>query len=555
VLTRRSAAIEALGAATVLCADKTGTLTMNRMTVAELRAGDQIFVVPETPENKLPEAFHQLVEFAILASERDPFDPMEKAFHALGVRYLSGTEHVHRDWLLVQDYGIRPELLAMAHVWRGGTAEAQIVAAKGAPEAIADLCHLDPAASAALRETVSEMAERGLRVLAVARAWFRGEAWPAGPHEFDFELLGLVGLADQMRPGVAAAVAACRDAGIRVVMITGDHPATARAIASDAGLSAADGVIDGPALAAMTEQTLRERLRHVSVFARIMPEQKLRLVEALKSAGEIVAMTGDGVNDAPALKSAHIGIAMGGRGTDVAREAAAIVLLDDDFASIVAAVRLGRRIFGNLQKAMAYIVAIHVPIAGLSVLPLVFGWPLVLAPAHIVFLELVIDPVCAVVFEAETEERDVMRRPPRDPRAPLFSLRLVAWSITQGLCVLAVVVFTLVVALDREMPTDEARALAFVTLVVANLALIFVNRSASEALSALFGRPNPALWLVVGVTAAVLTLIFSIPTLRALFGFGMLHAADFAACAAGSLATLVGLVVLRNIAFAKRAKP
>ncbi len=351
-----------------------------------------------------------------------PSTPWRRRSTISVARSLAGTGHLHGpEWTLVHAYGLRPGLLAMSQVWRAADDGKEfVVAAKGAPEAIADLCHLDAADRAALTRSVDAMAAEGLRVLGVARASFAGQTWPDSQHDFAFEFLGLVGLADPLRPSVPDAVSECRSAGIKVVMITGDYPATARAIARQAGLDA-DDLVTGEELEQLSEAALAQRVRTATVFARIMPEQKLRIVNALKANGEIVAMTGDGVNDAPSLKAAHIGIAMGGRGTDVAREASSIVLLDDDFGSIVKSVRLGRRIYDNLRKAMGFIFAVHVPIAGLALLPLLFGLPILFGPMHIAFLEMVIDPVCSLVFEAETEEDDVMRRPPRAPDEPLFS--------------------------------------------------------------------------------------------------------------------------------------
>src|SRR5271157_1931503 len=471
VLTRRVAAIETLGAATVLCVDKTGTLTENQMSIRKLNVADSTYDLNANPQAKLPEEFHWIVEYGILASQRDPFDPMEKAFHQLGKLQLSDTDHLHADWTQMREFPLSPSLLALSHVWKSPSGDEFVVAAKGAPEAIADLCHMDDERIRRMTQNVSTMAQEGLRVLGIARGLTRPKDLPVNQHDFTFEFLGLVGLADPVRLTVPAAVRECITAGIRVVMITGDHPTTAQSIARQVGLSPSDQVITGTELEAMDDEQLQKRIGEVSIFARMVPEQKLRLVNALKADGEIVAMTGDGVNDAPALKSAHIGIAMGGRGTDVAREAASLVLLDDDFSSIVQAVRMGRRVYDNLRKAMAYILAIHVPIAGLSVLPLVLGWPLLFSPVHIVFLELVIDPVCSIVFEAEQEEEGVMRRPPRDSQAPLFSPWLLGWSLLQGATVLLVVGTMLMVALHRKMPPEEARALSFVTLVTANFAL------------------------------------------------------------------------------------
>ena len=294
---------------------------------------------------------------------------MEKAFTRLGERYFKDTEHLHRDWALVHEYPLSRELLAMSHVWQSPERDAYVIASKGAPEAVANLCHLSGAQLAEVSRAIDAMAEDGLRVLGVARAVYSGTEWPGAQHDFDFEFLGLVGLADPPRPSVAQSLKECRAAGIRVIMITGDYPGTARAIARRIGLEPAEVVITGPELDVMSDSELQERIADCNIFARVVPEQKLKLVQALKARGELVAMTGDGVNDAPALKAANIGVAMGQRGTDVAREAASLVLLDDDFSSIVAAVRLGRRIFDNLKKAVAYIFAVHTPIIGLTLHP------------------------------------------------------------------------------------------------------------------------------------------------------------------------------------------
>jgi Ca2+-transporting ATPase len=557
VLTRRVPAIETLGAATVLCADKTGTLTQNRMRVVRLllpeAAASEALDVGDPALDALPEAFHEVVEFGILASQRDPFDPMEIAFHDLGQRTLRDTEHLHADWTLVREYPLSPALLSVSHVWVAPEGRRRVIAAKGAPEAIADLCHLDDARAAALRAQVVALASEGLRVLAVARAYFEadGGELPAGQHDFDFELVGLVGLADPVRPAVPAAVEECRGAGIRIVMITGDYPETARSVAQAIGLDAAAGVITGAELDAMSDEALRERLRSAAIVARAVPEQKLRIVSALRANGEVVAMTGDGVNDAPALKAAHIGVAMGGRGTDVAREAAALVVTDDDFSAIVAAVRLGRRIYDNLRKAMAYILAVHVPIAGMSLLPVLFGWPLVLHPVHIVFLELIIDPACSVAFEAEPEEEDVMRRPPRRPDDRLLTPRVIVVSVLQGASVLAATLSLFWYVAARGGSEAEARAVAFASLIMGNAVLILVNRSWSRTIAGTLGARNAPAWAVVSGALGFLLLALWVPWLRRLFRFAPISAGDLAlafGAGAASLAWFEALKALRPAA-------
>jgi Ca2+-transporting ATPase len=545
VLTRRAPAIETLGAATVLCTDKTGTLTLNRMSVGELRAGGQAFRPREDGDEDLPEALRPVLDLAALASDRHPFDPMEQALRRAEDRHLPQAAAEHEGWQLVHHYGLRPDLLAVTRVWRIPGEPADLVAAKGAPEAILRLCRADPSTAACIRRDVEAMAARGMRVLGVARARSADGDLPATPEAFDFEFLGLVGLADPVRPGVPEAIAECRRAGIRVAMITGDHPVTAQAIARESGFDAAAGMMTGDTIDGLSDADLADRIGSTGIFARIMPEQKLRLVQAFKARGEIVAMTGDGVNDAPALKAAHIGIAMGGRGTDVAREAAAIVLLDDDFGAIVRAIRLGRRIYDNLRKAMGFILAVHIPIAGLSLLPLLFGWPIVLEPLHIAFLELVIDPVCALVFESEAEEDDVMARPPRPAAAPLLSRDLLVWGVLDGVTALLLVGTIYGVGMFNGLPEPDLRALTFASLVLANFGLILVNRSFSPSLGSLL-RPNTAFGWVLGVTIAMLGLAVYLPVARELFDFGTLHLDDLALVAAAGAVTVLTLQLVKS---------
>jgi Ca2+-transporting ATPase len=539
ILTRRVPAIEALGSATVLCVDKTGTLTLNSMTVSRIFAKGHFFDVSGHGKRPLPEIFHEMVEFSILGSQRDPFDPMEKAIKQFGERFLARTEHIHHDWTLVHEYPLSRELLALSHVWRSPDGVDYVIAAKGAPEAIADLCHFDEKQWEELNRNITIMADEGLRVLGVAKARFQEPALPDGQHDFTFIFLGLVGLTDPVRPTVSDAIKECHSAGIRVMMITGDYPGTAQNIARQIGMTPWEKTITGPEMELMTDEELRERIRKVNIFARVVPEQKLRIVNALKANGEIVAMTGDGVNDAPALKAAHIGIAMGGRGADVARESASLVLLEDDFSSIVRAVRMGRRIFDNIKKAITYIFAIHVPIAGMSLIPVIFRLPLVLLPVHIVFLELIIDPACSVVFEAEPAEDKLMERPPRKSTERLFSKNVMAIGALQGLSVLLMILLVYVISLYRAQSESEVRALTFTTLIIANLGLILTNRSWSRTILKMLRAPNAALWWVVGGAAIFLALILYVPFLRNLFRFSYMHAVDILICVGAGVMSII----------------
>jgi Ca2+-transporting ATPase len=544
VLTRRMPAIEALGAATVLCSDKTGTLTINRMRVARLDAGDASVDVTGQLRD-LPEAVHAVVEYAILASQHDPSDPMEVAFHDLGHAALAGSEHLHDDWRPLREYPLAPDLLAMSHVYTP-SGRRFLVAAKGAPEAIADLCHLPADALERLRARVRTLAREGMRVLGVARAELVADTLPDHQHAFEFHLVGLVGLVDPVRDTAPAAVAECRAAGIRVVMITGDYPETARAIGRACGIDSTE-VATGAEVAAMSDDELRQHARTVSIFARMIPEQKLRLVRALGADGEIVAMTGDGVNDAPALKAASIGIAMGGRGTDVAREAAALVLIDDDFSSIVAAMRLGRRVFDNLKKAMGYVIAVHVPIAGLALIPVLLGWPMLLHPIHVAFLELVIDPACSIAFEAEPEEHGTMQRPPRPNDARLFTRRLLAISFLQGASVLVAALALYMIAGGNG--DAHARTIAFTSLMSGNLALIAVNRSWRTTLFSRRRARNRTATTVTVVAFVLLVMTLSFAPLRSFFEFGVLDGWELA------LALVSGPVVLSWFELLKVVRP
>ncbi len=550
VLTRRAAAIETLGAATTLCTDKTGTLTQNRMRIAELRLSDGRILLHDDQQKLLLEGeFHLLAEFGILASAQQPLDPMEVAFHELGDEHAPQTVRARQNagWVLEHHYPLEPALLAMSHVWaKPGTGEERIIATKGAPETIAELCGMTEDEKARLKTTIDAMAGKGLRVLGVADARWSGAELPKSQRQFSFTFRGLVGLADPLRASVPDAVRQCREAGIRIIMITGDYAQTARAIAQQAGIDS-DDVMTGEELAAMSDDDLRQRIGSVSVCARIMPEQKLRLVKALKESGEIVAMTGDGVNDAPSLKAAHIGIAMGGRGTDVAREASAIVLLDDDFGSIVKAVRMGRRIYDNLRKAMGFIVAVHIPIAGLALLPLLTGMPLLLGPIHIAFLEMIIDPVCSLAFEAEKDERNVMARPPRGPDTPLFSRWLVGWSVIQGSVAFGVTGGLTLYFWNAGMDEEQLRSTAFLALVLAITSLILINRRFSASITAAVLKLNAALGIVLGLVAIILLATQFVSPIADLFNFARAAPREIGIIALASVAMLFLLERLKPL--------
>ena len=544
VLTRRLDAIETLGETSVLCVDKTGTLTQNRMDVVALHPSHDRDLSRSGVTDELTPAQQILLHYALLASEIVPHDAMEKAIHRLANASPGDQLRVPAQWTLYHEYELSPQLPAMTHAWDCG--DGYVVAIKGASEAVAALCNLPEEARQQVALNAEQLADRGLRVLGVAKATHpSGAPWPDMPQGFNFEWLGLLALADPLRAEVPAAIAQCRRAGIRVVMITGDHPRTALAIAREAGIST-ERVLTGAELAAMDEAAMDLAAQHVNVFARVKPQQKLMLVDALKRQREVVAMTGDGVNDAPALKAAHIGVAMGQRGTDVAREAGALVLLKDDFDSIVRAIRMGRRTFANMRQAMVYTLAVHIPIVGLSLLPVIFGLPLLLTPLHIAFLELVIDPACSVVFEAEEGDESLMQQPPRRQEEPLLSLRDTLQSIAYGLLTTAAAFTAYAWQLHAGTPAHAAAASAFVLLVVANTVLILPSRSRDRGWRRLWsGLPAVSMWVMAG-TVAGLWVVTMVPGIAAAFRFMPLSGEAWISSATGGMGMLVMFQMMKS---------
>ena len=534
-LVRRMPAIEALGAITVLCTDKTGTLTENRMQLAELRCNGHSGPV----QRPLPPIFRQLLRTSMLASPRVSYDPMETAVQEAW--RASGIQEPPKR--LLREYAFSPHMPAVAAAWDCG-ADGVLAACKGAPETVAALCGgLSAMSRAGILDEAGRMAASGLRVLGVASARLAGgSALPDAMEGIAFGWEGLIGFADPLRPGVAGAVAEARQAGVRVVMLTGDHPETARAIARQAGISGSDKIALGAQLDAAPDQAL-DALIGLEVYARVRPEHKLRLVRALKERGEVVAMTGDGVNDAPALLASNVGIAMGKRGTDVAREAAAIVLLDDNFVTVVQAIKLGRTIYDNIQRAIRYILAVHVPITGLALLPLLVGGPLILLPLHVVFLELIIDPACSIVLEREPPAADLMRRPPRPAGQRMIDATCLLGSLLQGAAMFALVLAIYLAATFHALPAPQLAALSFTALVAANLGLIVLFRAGGSWTETL-RIANPAFWVVAVVTLVLLSAVTWMPRAAHVFGFS---APPFAWWAASLAAPLLLAAALNAI--------
>lgn len=517
VLTRKMSAIETLGSVTVLCTDKTGTLTENKMLLNEVYVAGHSY---KLNGEAVPEEFHSLIEFAILASREESFDPMEKAIRHLVSADLVDSEHVHGSWRFVQEYPLSKDLLAMSRAWDASGREEYSFYSKGSPEAIFDLCHLDDGETASLTAQVEKMAFQGLRVLGVAKSKSKLQYLPSIQHDIDFEFCGLLGFSDPIRSGVKEAVKECYSAGVKIVMITGDYHVTAQNIAREIGLRDVENFITGAELEKLDDVELEQRIKDLVIFSRVVPEQKLRIVQALKKNQEIVVMTGDGVNDAPALKASDVGIAMGLTGTNVARESADLILLDDNFSSIVSAIRLGRRIFANLRKAMSYILSIHIPIAGLTLLPVIFAnLPTIFFPIHVAFLELIIDPTCSVVFESEPAAKDIMNRSPRGIREPILSKKKIVASVLQGVAVLLLVIAVYLFAIQAGKSDAEVRLMSFVTLLIGNFILAFLNKSwKAKSFSELL-LENKSFIVVFLVVLTVFSLVLVVPTLRDLFYF------------------------------------
>lgn len=528
VLVRRPAVVEALGSVSIICADKTGTITQNRMALAALSVDDERFEVDDTADSPTLSASQiELLRIALFACPAVSFDPTDLAIREFAERSLPDeTLKIRAGLSVTRSYPMTPELAAM------GQLIGDTLAVKGAPEALAIACGVTGESLLRLESQIRSEASAGNRVIGVAVADCPSEqsSQLSAKRLSDFPLrfLGLLSLRDPVRPGVRDAIAESRVAGIRTIMITGDYPETAAAIAREIGIDASS-VLTGAQVSELSDSVLAERVKTTSLFARMIPEQKLRLVRALQSNGEVVAMTGDGVNDGPALRAADVGIAMGQRGTEVAREASHMVLTDDDFTSIVRGVRAGRGVYQNLQKALSYVIAIHIPILGMALLPVTNPlWPLIMLPVLVAFLELVIDPACSIAFESEPADSDVMQRKPRDPRQRMFSWRNLAFPLAQGLTLLVAVATIYFSSLAVGLAENVVRSLAFSALMAGNLMLIVTNRSWNRPLWRLGSQHrNPKIYLVIAGASVLLVALITIEPARTAFRMGELALNQF----------------------------
>jgi Ca2+-transporting ATPase len=523
ILAKKPQTVESLGSATVICLDKTGTITENRMSVAE--------IVDFSGKN-------QTLQYALWASEPEPFDAMEKALLRHGIETLE-TPNPRAGYQLYKEYPLGGKPPMMTHIWENKNRD-RIVACKGAVERILNAANLDDTARERVLAEAEALADRGYRVLGIASAVFAGEQFPAEQDAFDWQFEGLAAFYDPPKENVGDVFQQFYKAGIRIMMITGDHVVTAKNIARNTGFRGADIALTGNEVMAMDEDTLQEAVKKINIYARMFPDAKLRVVNALKTNGETVAMSGDGVNDGPALKAAQIGVAMGKKGTEIAKSAASLVLLEDNLHAMTTAIKMGRRIYDNLRKAIRYIISIHLPIILVVLLPLLLGWPYVhiLLPLHVIFLELVMDPTAAVAFENEPAEPNLMRKRPRPGNASLFSWKELGLSLLQGAAITAGVLLMYHWAVGQGHTEEGVRSVVFATLVSANLFLTLSNRSFDYALHRTLLYKNSMLPLILAISAAMLLAILYVPFLSGLFRMIPLSAADFGWCVLAGFASI-----------------
>ncbi len=509
IIVKKTRTVETLGSATVICADKTGTITENKMTLQSVYAfsNNRLY----TGEKEYDKEALTVIETAMWASEPVPFDPMEKTLHQIYEKHTSGDQR--ESFSMVHEYPLEGVPPMMTHIFENKSG-VRIIAAKGAPEAILKLCHLTDVQLQEVQAIIDQLALQGYRILGVATASHTGNDFPAAQQSFPFALTGLVVFYDPPKPGIENVFRKFYEAGIEVKIITGDNPLTTKAIAGNAGIKNADDPIDGEALMKLNEKGFNEALRKYSLFTRMFPEAKLAAINGFKKDNQVVAMVGDGVNDGPALKAAHIGIAMGQRGTEMAKSAAALILMNDDLSKMVDAIATGRRIYSNLKKAIQYIISIHIPIILTVSLPLFLGWiyPDIFTPVHVIFLELVMGPTCSIVFENEPMEKNTMLQKPRPMTETFLNWHELGMSILQGLMITAGVLFMYQLTLKQGGNEAQVRTMVFSTLIFANIFLTLVNRSFYFSFVTTLRYKNNLLLGIITITLAILaTMLFVDP--------------------------------------------
>jgi len=527
IIVKQPQYVETLGSATVICTDKTGTLTQNKMSIEYLydaTAGKSI------PVNRNVELPSSLIEYAMWSSETTPFDPMEKKIHELYERTAIADRR--KEFSQVHEYPIAGKPPMMTHIFQKESGET-IIAAKGGPEAILRQSNLSVKEIKHIEEQSLAYAKQGFRVLGVGKGRWEGKKWPVSQEEFVFDFLGLIAFQDPPKENISQTIQTFNNAGIRVKMITGDYPETALAIAGQVKLNHNSEVLSGNEVLHLTKEELKQKVKRVNIFARMFPEAKLKVIDALKENGEVVAMTGDGVNDGPALKAAHIGIAMGQRGSDVAKNAASLILSDDDLSHMTDAVAMGRRIYDNLKKAIQYIVSIHIPIILIVTLPLLIGWKFtnIFSPVHVIFLELIMGPTCSIIFENEPMEPGTMQRPPRKMGSTFLSMRQLMISIVQGLMITAACLGIGYYNIKQGNNDDVIRTVIFITLLFSNIFLTLANRSFKYSILKTITYKNNLVLLIIAITLIFIGLILYVPFIRDLFRLSPLSLTGIGTCA------------------------
>jgi len=536
IIVKQIRTVETLGSATVICTDKTGTITENRMELVQVyahRAGKAATAAAWNAEE-----FKKVIEVAMWASEPVAFDPMEKALHAVYSQYTTLDKRIGSD--MMHEYPLSGKPPMMTHIFQTAAGE-KIIASKGAPESILKYSRLSDDERTRITSEWNKLAGEGYRVLAVAESSWENNDYPGEQHQFSFTFLGLVAFYDPPKHNIEQVFQEFYKAGIQVKVITGDNAATTRSLAQQIHLAGADQSIDGEALMALSDDQLKEHVNRVTVFTRMFPEAKLRIVNALKDTFHIVAMTGDGVNDGPALKAAHIGIAMGKRGSEIAKQASALVLVEDDLSKMIDAIAMGRKIYSNLKKAIQYIISIHIPIILTVALPLFLGWiyPNIFSPVHVIFLEVIMGPTCSIAYENEPLEKNSMLQPPRKMTVNFLKWHELRISILQGLIITAGTLFSYQYAVREGMSEDHTRSMVFVTLIVANIFLTLTNRSFYYSMLTSIRYENQMLRYIIIITLVVMMAIVYVPLLNTFFRLEPLTLVEAGVCAATGFLSVI----------------
>ena len=516
IITKNTRTVETLGSATVICTDKTGTITENKMSLAQLYLfkSDEII---DLKEKTNPEA-KEVLNYAMWSSEPIPFDAMEIAIHDEYSKLITIDERPNYN--LVHEYPLSGKPPMMTHVFENKKGN-KIIAAKGAPEALIAVSNLTEIEKKQIFTALEKMAKQGYRVLGVGFTEFYGSNYPKIQQEFKFNFKGLIAFYDPPKANIQETFETLYKAGIKLKIVTGDNAATTSTIAKQVGFKDADKVLNGDELMTMDEATLRKKVMETAIFTRMFPEAKLKIIQALKENNQIVAMTGDGVNDGPALKSAHIGIAMGKKGTEIAKQAANLILIDDDFSKMIDAVAMGRKIYINLKKAIQYIISIHIPLILIVFIPLALGWiyPNIFTPVHVIFLEIIMGPTCSIIYENEPMERNLMLQKPRPLTTTFFNLKEVTISIIQGLVITLGLLFMYQYCVNNGLSESATRTLVFITLIASNIFLTLANRSFYYSIFTTIRYKNNLVTMIIGFTILMTLLLIFIPVLSNFFLF------------------------------------